>query len=193
MNERRAAAELFRQLRGQMIDIRIMLALHTPGQRHYPHIETALRLQIIDDGAHRLAAGNRNHVAVADRLQQVVGGHASDHLQRGFRIVGHRRCHHRLSEAEATCDLVFEVHQPLIGTGDSDLYHACLAARRYHAVHLGVGEIEPLGNFRLLHALDEMQHQDGVHLPLLIEIVLGIQHDHISPITTGAQRRRFTR
>ena len=197
MNERCAAAELLRQLRGEMIDIRIVLALHTAGQRHHPHIETTLRLQIVDNGTHRLAAGNRDHIAVTNGLQQMVGGHPTHHLQGGFRIIGDRRRHHRLPEAETAGNLVFEVHQPLIGAGDGDLHHARLAAGRNHAVHLGVGKIEPLGDFRLLHTLDEMQHQDEIHLPLLIEIVLDIQHGRLSPVTLGrakgAQRRRLTR
>ncbi len=176
-----------------MIDIRIVLALHTAGQRHHPHIEATLRLQIVDNRTYRLAARNRNHVAVTDRLQQVVGGHPTHHLQGSFRIIGYRRCDHRLPEAETAGDLIFKVDQPLIGAGDGNLHHARLATRRNHPVYLGVGKIEPLGDLRLLHTLDEMQHQDGVHLPLLIEVVLGIQHDRISPITTGAQRRRLTR
>ena len=72
-----------------------------------------------------------------------------------------------------------------------------IAAGRNHAVHLGVGKVEPLGDFGLFHPFDEMQHQDGIHLPLLIEIVLDIHHDRLSPVTfgraDGAQRRRLTR
>ncbi len=70
-----------------VIDVRIVLALHTSGHRYHFDAIPPLRLQPGDDGADALAAGDANGVAVRDLLQQQPRRRLSDSLKRRLGIV----------------------------------------------------------------------------------------------------------
>ena len=67
----------------------MVLALNASGQRHDGDVEAAFGFEIVDDRAHRLAAGDGDDVAVAQRFQQLVGGGAA-HLVGGETADGER-------------------------------------------------------------------------------------------------------
>ena len=72
--------------------------------------------------------------------------------------------------------IVLQIDKPLVGARYGNLDHAGLAPRRDQPVDLRMGEIEPLGNFRLLQPFDKMQYEHRIHLPLLVEVFPDIRH-----------------
>ena len=94
-NKHGLAAELLGKPRREVVDVGVVLALYAAGQRNDGHVEGTLRHQVLHYRAYRLAAGDGDDVAVAQRLQQLVGGGAADLLDSRVRAAGHGRRNYR--------------------------------------------------------------------------------------------------
>ena len=116
MNQHGCAAEALGQLRGEMIDVGVILALHAAGERNDLHIEGPVGIEVLHHRADRLAAGNGDHVPVANCLEQLVGRRAPDLLQVCVRIARNGGRHHRMGKIGAGNQPVFPDPQAA-GTG----------------------------------------------------------------------------
>ena len=176
VQEHRGAAEPVGKLRGEVVDVGVVLALHPARQRHHRDVEGVVRREVRDDGAHRFPAGDRDHVAVADRFQELVGGGAADQLQVGVWVPGHRRRHHRLAEPGRLDQPALDIDQPLERALDGGLDHAELAPTPDQPVDFGGREVQSRGDVRLRHLLDEVQGQNRVDLTDRLEFVVVFSH-----------------
>ena len=95
MKLQRLAAQLLGHQAGLMIDIRVVLALHSTGKRHHGDVELPVGLDVLHHRPDGLATRDGDDVAIADGLHQMVGSSKTDLLQRRVRATFDGRCNQR--------------------------------------------------------------------------------------------------
>ena len=171
-----------------MVDVGVVLALNAAGERHDGHVERAFGLKVLHDGAHRLAAGDRDDVAVPQCLQQLIGGRPAYLLKRCAWAAGDGRSHHCAGQSRRADQTLFEVDQVLKRALDRDLDHSELAALGDQPADLGRRQVERRRNVVLLHPVDEMQDENGVDLPDRFEIFFALSHVKIQQTRSNVSR-----
>ena len=177
MHQQGAAAKPLGKPRREMIDIGVEFALHAAGQRHDGHVEGALRLQVLDHRTHRLAAGDRDDVSVAQRLQQHdwrPHGRPAAASCRGCR--GRSAPRRWLDRPPAS---VRRFSRSTSGWNGLSMAIFTMPSLRPWAISRFTFDGDRLSASRdvgLLHTIDEMQHQHRVDLADCLEIFLVLSH-----------------